>query len=204
MLRPRAPGQEIAATGSAEALHRLPSPGLLELSEATDDLRHSPALYVPRLLVEGRGVRAPGPQYSTGAGLHLGPGYSDTQAEAVARILPVLRERQAKVIDQVVRAGARGVTLQEATLRLGGESCSWSARFTELRAAGLLVDSGKRRAASDGRIATIVWVLAADPRFDPPEREKRVSRKELERRIDELEHDAEVRMCPRCRQGRLL
>lgn len=75
-------------------------------------------------------------------------------AVSLARDAPRLR---AEVHAAIRRAGAAGLTADEAAAALGLTPFSTRPRCTELAAAGLVADSGMRRRNASGRSA-IVWV----------------------------------------------
>lgn len=133
---------------------------------------------------------APGATYPTGAPYHTGRGYTDTQVRAAERIFPTIKARQQRVLRLLIDAGAEGMTLQEAARILGGETGAWSSRFTELRDAGMIIDSGRRRRIR-GHLPGIVWVLADQPTYRPPDAKPtaRERIKVLEERIAELEEE---------------
>lgn len=82
------------------------------------------------------------------------PQTSVAAAEALQPDAPTLR---AEVLAAIRSAGADGLTADEAAVRLRLTPFTTRPRCTELRAAGLVEDSGRRRANASGR-AAIVWV----------------------------------------------
>lgn len=81
----------------------------------------------------------------------------DTSIAAAASINDALSRLQASVLGVIVAAGARGVTADEVAVELGWERWRVRPRTSELRKAGRIVDSGRRRDSQSG-IASIVWV----------------------------------------------
>lgn len=81
---------------------------------------------------------------------------SDTSAAAAESIEPLLGRLAADVRAHVRAQGARGATCDEIEEGLGLRHQTASARVRELAQAGLLKDSGERRATRSGRKAA-VW-----------------------------------------------
>jgi predicted ArsR family transcriptional regulator len=84
------------------------------------------------------------------------PATSIAAAEALQPDARTLRE---DVLAAIRAAGPAGLTADEAAARLRLSPFTARPRCTELRAAGLVRDSGQRRANASGR-AAIVWVAA--------------------------------------------
>lgn len=99
------------------------------------------------------------------------PGSSDVAARMIAGY--AARQR-ADVLAVIAQAGAYGATDAEIQAALGCCPHSVSPRRGELRALGLIADSGVRRPTPRGRPAT-VWVLMeyapSPPAFEPGESE---------------------------------
>lgn len=81
----------------------------------------------------------------------------DTSIAAAAAINNALPKLQASVLGVVVGAGQRGATADEVAAALGWERFRVRPRTSELRKAGRIVDSGRRRDSLSG-IASIVWI----------------------------------------------
>ena len=81
----------------------------------------------------------------------------DTSIAAAASINDALSRLQASVLGVIIGAGVRGRTADEVALALGWERWRVRPRTSELRKAGRIVDSGRRRDSQSG-IASIVWV----------------------------------------------
>jgi hypothetical protein len=80
-----------------------------------------------------------------------------TSRVAADRIAGHAAKQRADVLAVIVRAGAAGATDAEIELATGIRAQSVSPRRGELRALGLIVDSGRRRPTPRGRPAA-VWV----------------------------------------------
>lgn len=91
--------------------------------------------------------------YPNSAG-HRGVDTSIAAAEEINKALPRL---QASVLGVVVGAGEHGTTGDEAAIALGWERFRVRPRTSELRKAGRIVDSGRRRDSLSG-ISSIVWI----------------------------------------------
>lgn len=85
--------------------------------------------------------------------------HSATSRDAAAKILPALGTLRRKVLEALQYSGAEGMTDEEMQGRLHLTGSTQRPRRVELVAAGLVVDSGKRRAAESGRNA-VVWIAA--------------------------------------------
>lgn len=81
----------------------------------------------------------------------------DTSMAAAVSINPVLPRLQSSVLGVIVATGAHGSTADEVAHALGWERFRVRPRTSELRKAGRIVDSGRRRDSLSG-IASIVWV----------------------------------------------
>ena len=78
--------------------------------------------------------------------------------EAAARIAASLGPRARSVFEYVRRCGPLGATCAEAEIACNLRNQQCSPRFVELAAAGLIVDSGKKRSTQTGRRA-VVYVV---------------------------------------------
>ena len=76
-------------------------------------------------------------------------------ADKIAHAVPVIA---ALVLTTVADAGLYGTTVVEMATRCGVDRMGAQPRFTELRIAGKIVDSGKRRKNPSG-VNAIVWTL---------------------------------------------
>lgn len=83
-----------------------------------------------------------------------------TSQVAAHRIAGYAAKQRAEVFGVIVREGAEGATDAEIEAATGIRAQSVSPRRGELRALGLIVDSGKRRPTPSGRPAA-VWVAKA-------------------------------------------
>lgn len=81
----------------------------------------------------------------------------DTSVAAAASINDVLPRLQLSVLGVIVGAGQHGSTADEVAMALGWERFRVRPRTSELRKAGRIVDSGRRRDSQSG-VASIVWV----------------------------------------------
>lgn len=81
----------------------------------------------------------------------------DTSVLAAASINQALPKLQSSVLGVIVGAGHRGSTGDEVAVALGWERFRVRPRTSELRKAGRIIDSGRRRDSLSG-IASIVWV----------------------------------------------
>ena len=84
-------------------------------------------------------------------------GAMDTSRAAAQTIRPTLKKLQRLVLAAVRRAGKSGKTDDELVCDIGMLSDTLRARRCELRDAGLVKDSGRRRKTRRGRQAA-VWV----------------------------------------------
>lgn len=91
------------------------------------------------------------------AGAPLDPPYvaeSETSAEAAASVAPVTGDLRNMVLNHIRRSGGATCDECEVALELAHQTCS--ARVTELRKLGLIVDSGQKRKTRSNRNAA-VW-----------------------------------------------
>jgi hypothetical protein len=96
-------------------------------------------------------------------------GEAETGREAAEAIAPKLGRLQRLVRDVVAGRGAQGITPEEAADVLGVDRVSVQPRFSELKAKGIVADSGMRRTNPSSRKRAVVWVLQ---QFAPaPDRE---------------------------------
>ena len=95
--------------------------------------------------------------YADGGPGHRGVDTSIAGAEHINKALPKL---QASVLSVISSAGVAGATGDEIATALDWERFRVRPRTSELRTAGRIVDSGKRRQSIAG-IASIVWVTPA-------------------------------------------
>lgn len=82
----------------------------------------------------------------------------DTSIEAAEKIEPVAGVIREKVLRAVAAAGSSGITVLECCAQHGLDRFGVQPRFSELRVAGKIVDSGMRRRNPSG-VRAIVWVL---------------------------------------------
>lgn len=83
---------------------------------------------------------------------------SDTAKEAADSVVESARDMRSRVYLAVATAGAVGITCDEAEAALGFSHQTCSARFNELRNAGLILDCGMRRLTRSGRKAAVYMV----------------------------------------------
>ncbi len=81
----------------------------------------------------------------------------DTSLEAAVKVEPVASVLREKVLRTVAAAGPDGSTVLEMAAQ-GYDRHGIQPRFSELRAAGKIADSGLRRRNPSG-VRAIVWVL---------------------------------------------
>lgn len=123
-------------------------------------------------LAGGAGVNGPNtPPGSTFARLPLTPlaphnAPAGTSGVAANRIAGYAAKQRADVLAVIVKAGAFGATDAEIETATGIRAQSVSPRRGELRALGLVVDSGRRRPTPRGRPAA-VWVAATFATISP-------------------------------------
>lgn len=99
---------------------------------------------------------------------------ADTRRKSREKIEPHVDHMRGEVLAALVGRGHQGGTDEELAAELGQRPDTERARRVELRDAGLVLDSGRRRATSSGRQAT-VWIAAtaakptrSAPRSAPP------------------------------------
>lgn len=87
------------------------------------------------------------------------PGFANfsTSREAADSIARSAKSLRAIALKLITEAGARGLTTNELTDRMGVERDSVQPRTSELKAEGRIRDSGQRRQNLNGKRA-IVWV----------------------------------------------
>ncbi len=101
------------------------------------------------------GYSSPGFVYPNSAGFK---GAAETGREAAEAIAPKLGHLQSMVLAAIKSRGAYGLTPEElADVRDIGR-VSVQPRFSELKAKGLIVDSGRRRQNPSRRKRAVVWV----------------------------------------------
>jgi hypothetical protein len=103
------------------------------------------------------GYSSPGFVYPNSAGFK---GAAETGREAAEAIAPKLGRLQRLVLDALKARGAYGLTPEELAAQREMDRVSVQPRFSELKAKGLIVDSGKRRSNPSSRKRAVVWVLA--------------------------------------------
>lgn len=92
-------------------------------------------------------------------------GAPGTSQEAATEMAPHLGRLQKATREAIQSAGHNGLTADEAAAVLGLERWTVQPRLSELKAKGLIVDSGQRRKNITGKRA-VVWIAAellADP-----------------------------------------
>ena len=85
-------------------------------------------------------------------------GGAETGREAAEAINEKLGRLQRHVFDAVKARGANGLTPEEAANILLVDRVSVQPRFSELKAKGLIADSGQRRVNPSSRKRAVVWV----------------------------------------------
>ena len=101
------------------------------------------------------GYSAAGLVYPYSAGFK---GTAETGRQAAEAIAPQLGRLQ-RLVERAIKArGSYGLTPEEACEVLGIERVSLQPRFSELKAKGLVVDSGQRRLNPSSRKRAVVWV----------------------------------------------
>jgi hypothetical protein len=85
---------------------------------------------------------------------------TDTERKAAALVAPRTGTLRARILEKLEIAGADGRTGYELQSELGDLLYSIAPRLTELRDAGWIVDSERRRETPSGADA-IVWVLSS-------------------------------------------
>lgn len=101
------------------------------------------------------GYSAPGLVYPHSAGFK---GSAATSREAAEAIAPKLGHLQNMVLAAVKSRGAYGLTPEELAGSRDIDRVSVQPRFSELKAKGLIVDSGRRRQNPSSRKRAVVWV----------------------------------------------
>lgn len=91
----------------------------------------------------------------------VGAQWPDTSVAAAEALQPDAKTLREDVLAAIRAAGEWGLTADEAAARLRLSPFTTRPRCTELRAAGLIVDSGRRRENSSGKRA-IVWKPAPE------------------------------------------
>lgn len=87
-------------------------------------------------------------------------GEAETGREAAFGMAHKLGRLQKLVRDSVARCGDAGLTPEEAADLHGLERVSLQPRFSELKAKGVIADSGRRRTNPSSRRRAVVWVLS--------------------------------------------
>lgn len=80
---------------------------------------------------------------------------SDTSRGAAASVAPVTGKLRRRVFEYIAVFCSQGSTCDQAESDLGMSHQTCSARFNELRNAGHIVDSGRRRKTRSGRNAAV-------------------------------------------------
>lgn len=101
------------------------------------------------------GYSSPGHTYPHSPGFK---GTAETGRQAAETIAPQLGRLQRLVREAVKARGHYGLTPEEACDVLGIERVSLQPRFSELKAKGLVADSGRRRLNPSSRKRAVVWV----------------------------------------------
>lgn len=102
------------------------------------------------------GYSAPGAIFPFAAGFK---GSAETGREAAEAISAKLGPLQSLVLRKLRERGQYGLTPEECAELTGLGRVSVQPRFSELKAKGLIADSGKRRTNSSSRKRAVVWVL---------------------------------------------
>lgn len=82
---------------------------------------------------------------------------SQAAAKSVAHAVSFIEDR---IVEHVRACGANGATAEETATALELRTQTCSARFSEMRESGRLIDSGRTRRTSSGR-AAVVWIHPA-------------------------------------------
>lgn len=101
------------------------------------------------------GYSAPGFVYPHSAGFK---GSAETSREAAEAISAKLGPLQSLVLRKSRERGPYGLTPEECAELTGLDRVSVQPRFSELKAKGLIVDSGRRRQNPSSRKLAVVWV----------------------------------------------
>lgn len=114
----------------------------------------------------------------------------ETSREAYDQLVEsgALKGKQAKALEQIVAHGP--ATSGEIIQRLGPNVNLWRARFTELAARGLIVETGQRKCTVTGRTA-LVWEYSG--RTKPLAPKHRAGAKELRSLLKRVVSACEVR-----------
>jgi hypothetical protein len=86
----------------------------------------------------------------------------DTRASAAVSIKPLRPNMLRQVFDFVVNRGDRGATDEEIAAGLNMKESTARARRVELRDAGQVRDSLRRRRSCSGRLC-VVWIATGEP-----------------------------------------
>lgn len=84
--------------------------------------------------------------------------FSATSAEAFDSVQGVTGELRRRVYDIIKRSGLVGMTSDDVEETLGLSHQTVSARCTELKKRGLVIESGRRRPTRSGRNAAVLIV----------------------------------------------
>jgi hypothetical protein len=101
------------------------------------------------------GYSSPGLVYPHSAGFK---GDAETSRQAAEAIAPKLGPLQSMVLSALKSRGAYGLTPEELADVANIGRVSVQPRFSELKAKGLIVDSGRRRQNPSSRKPAVVWV----------------------------------------------
>lgn len=85
--------------------------------------------------------------------------HSDTSRDAAVRIAKDAETLRQQVYAYIVSRGGHGATDEEGQAKLCMDGNTYRPRRRELETAGVVMDSGQRRATSSGRSA-VVWMAA--------------------------------------------
>lgn len=83
---------------------------------------------------------------------------SDTSAQAARELEPSVARLRGMVLDAFRGAGVAGLTADEVAGRLRLSVLAVRPRVSELRKAGLVIDTGRRRANRSGRSAMVLRI----------------------------------------------
>src|SRR4029077_1402792 len=97
--------------------------------------------------------RLPRPESDICARRHRNAPTSVTADESIVHVKAILRQ---SVLDLIAARGEAGLIVEEVSSRLNMRYTSASARVSELKATGAVVDTGRRRKTSSGRMAAVV------------------------------------------------
>lgn len=92
-----------------------------------------------------------------------GPGHRgvDTSIEAAEKMAPAAAALRVKILKAVAAAGPDGLTILEGCAQQGWDRFGAQPRFTELKLAHEIVDSGQRRRNPSGVSGTGIWKMTA-------------------------------------------